>query len=198
MRIKSDTTALLISDFQIDFCSAEGIAAKLGRDISPILETLPRLKKFYRLIKREGILVIFTQFIARKDISPQNMKINKNRAERFRLCLLNSRGAKFYYLQPDEDMVIQKKYYDSFAETELKQFLKKRKIDTLLISGVRTELGIDATAKRAVAEGLNVIILEDLTATYKENSAAHNQFLKVFDRYYGDVLTSEKIVELLE
>lgn len=191
-------TALLISDYQIDFCSAEGIAAQLGRDISPMLEMLPELKAFYKRVKREGIIVVFTQFVARKGISPENVKINKNRAERYRLCLLNSKGSKLYYFHPDEDLVLQKKYYDAFAETDLKKFLKHKKIDTLLITGVRTELGVDATAKRAIAEGFTVFLVSDLIATYKENLLMHNQFLKTFNRYYGDVLESEKIIEMLE
>ncbi len=194
-----EKTAILIIDVQVDLCAPYGFAAKLGRDIGPMQEMLPKLKSFYRKAKRMGVPIFFTQYIARKDISPKNVAINRNREERARLCLLNSRGSETYFLKPkDGDWLVKKRYYDAFANTNLLERLLKLKIDTLVLAGVRTELGVDATAKRAVAEGFNVVILSDLVGTYKENQGLHQSFLKVFQRYYGDVMDSGKFLDDIE
>lgn len=199
IKLTVENTILLISDIQVDFCSPDGITAKLKRDISPITEMLPHLKRFYKRLKKDGMNVVFTQFVARKDISPKNVKINEDRNERYRLCLLNSKGAEIYFLSPQKgDSVVQKRYFDAFAETNLLDILEDKKIKNILITGVRSELGIDATAKRAVSEGYNVILIHDLINTYSENKELHDQFIKVFNRYYGYMLESREVFDLLD
>jgi nicotinamidase-related amidase len=190
--------ALIIVDLQWDYCAAQGFAGKLGRDLSLIQKIIPTLKLFYREFKKMELPVIFTKYIARKDISPKNVRINKDREERARLCLLNSKGSDFYGLKPKtDDIIITKFYYDSFAKTSLLSQLKSMKVKTLIICGVRTELGVDSTAKRAVSEGFTVIVLKDLIATYKENNRQNNLFLQVFNRYYGYALTSSNFLDML-
>jgi ureidoacrylate peracid hydrolase len=194
-----NNTALVIVDLQFDYCATQGFAGKLGRDLSCIDQMLTNLKSFYRKFKKIGFPIIFTKYIARKDISPKNLRINKNREERARLCLRDSRGSEFYGIKPKtDDIVIAKYYYDSFAGTTLLSVLESLKIKTLLISGVRTELGVDSTAKRAVSEGFTMIVLKDLIATYKENLPQHEVFLKVFNRYYGYAVTANNILDILD
>lgn len=191
--------ALLIMNLQVDFCSSSGFAAKLGRDISPMQQMLPLLKHFYKELKNAKIPVFFTQYIARKDLSPPNVKINKDREEKARFCLFNSRGSHLYYLKPSgSDSIVKIRYYDAFAHTELRQRLLQKKIRTLIITGVRTELSIDASAKRAVSEGLEVVVAKDMVNTYRENQVYQNAFLKLFGRYWGEILNSNQIIEALE
>lgn len=195
---KTDNFGLLIVNPQIDFCSHQGFAAKLGRDISPMTKMLPSLKFFYQQCRQLGLPILFAQYVARKDLSPKNLKINQNREERARLCLLNSHGADFYGVVPKKpDLVVKHRYFDVFAHTQLKEKLETQTVQTLLMAGVRTELSIDATAKRAVSEGFKVILLSDLLATYQENLTYQQQFLKVFDRYYGEVKKSVAIINEL-
>src|SRR3989339_602199 len=177
---------LLIINIQVDFASPDGFAAKLGRKLDPIQEILPRLRLFYRQLKALAVPVIFLQYVARKDLSPVNIRINKDREEKARICLLNSRGANLYYFKPGAiDLVLQQRYYDAFAQSRLTSQLQKKNIKTLIVTGIRSELSVAATAKGALNEGYAVIIAKDLIATYQERSAAQKQFLEIFDRYYG-------------
>ena len=190
---------LLIINIQVDFASPDGFAAKLGRNLSPIQAILPELKRFYRQIKNISIPVVFLQYVARKDLSPKNIRINKDREEKARICLLNSRGANLYYFKPnDADVVVQQRYYDAFAQSQLQSYLDKKQIKTLIITGVRSELSIDATAKRAINEGYEVIVVKDLIATYQERLTSQKQFLEIFDRYYGYVMDSSVIIDALQ
>lgn len=192
---KTDNFALLMVDLQVDFCSPEGFAAKLGRNLEPIKLMLPKLKQFYREIKKLDIPVIFAQYVARKDLSPKNIKINRDREEKARMCLYNSSGANIYYFRPKEpDIVIKHSFYDAFANTSLSKVLYRKGINTLIIAGVRTELSVDATAKRAISEGLEVVLPSDLVSTYQEKLSLQKQFLELFNRYYGNVKKSEEIL----
>jgi nicotinamidase-related amidase len=197
--MKLTNPALIICDLQIDLCAPSGFAGKLGRDLKPMQAILPNLKRFYQFCRKAAIPIYFTQYIARKDLSPVNVKINIDRQERARLCLLNSQGAKLYFLKPTStDKLIQKRFFDAFAGTELKTVLKKQNVKTLIITGVRSELGVEATAKRAVAEGYTVIMVSDLIGTYGENQRFEQNLLKLFDRYYGYVFPTAKIKEMIE
>lgn len=190
---------LLVINTQVDFCSPNGFASKLGRDISPITKMLAKLKPFLRYLRTLSVPIIYCQYVARKDLSPKNVRINKNREEKARMCLLNSRGSQFYNLLPlSNEPIVRHSYYDVFSRTDLNKELKKRQIKTLIITGVRSELSIDSTAKRGVAQGYEVMVLKDLIATYKENRAAEVQFLKIFNRYYGYVEDSRKFLSYLE
>lgn len=196
---KTDNFALLMVDLQVDFCSPEGFAAKLGRNLEPIKLMLPKLKRFYREVKKLDIPIIFAQYVARKDLSPKNLKINRDREEKARMCLYNSSGANIYYFRPKEpDIVIKHSFYDAFANTDLIKIFWRKKITTLIIVGVRTELSVDATAKRAISEGFEVVLPSDLVSTYQEKLSLQKQFLELFNRYYGNVKKSEEILNDLE
>ena len=191
--------SLLVINTQVDLCSPVGFAAKLGRDINSITIMLPKLKNFIKKVRNTDVPIVYCQYVARKDLSPQNIKINKDREEKARMCLLNSRGSNFYKCQPlENDLVVKHNYYDAFAGSSLNMHLKKMRTKTLIITGVRSELSVDMTAKRGISEGYEVIVVSDLIATYRQNSIAEKQFLKIFDRYYGNVLPSDKVYSNLE
>lgn len=196
---KTDNFGLLIVNPQVDFCSPQGFVAKLGRHIEPITTMIPVWKRFYQQARALKMPIIFTKYVARKDLSPKNLKINKNREEKARLCLLNSSGADFYSLIPkDPDVVVVQRYFDAFAKTNLKQQLKDQGVNNLLITGVRTELSVEATAKRAISEGFEVILLRDLIATYSEHRQYQDLFFHFFNRYYGTVKLSREVFSDLQ
>jgi nicotinamidase-related amidase len=194
-----EQSAVLVINLQVDFCSLEGFAAKLGREISPIRVLLPKMKTFLKIARQNNLPIVFCQYIARKGLSPQNMRINQDREERARMCLLNSRGSELYGILPKNgERVIKHCFYDIFAQTELKALLSKLGVKTLLITGVRTELSVDATAKRAISEGFEVVILKDLVGTYAQMQPIQRRLLEVFDRYYGHVMSWQQVEESFE
>ena len=62
--------------------------------------------------------------------------------------------------------VIEKYTYDFFHETSLDEMLKKKGIQTLVISGVMTHLCCDTTARSAFVKNYKVFFPIDATATY--------------------------------
>jgi nicotinamidase-related amidase len=81
---------------------------------------------------------------------------------------------------------------------DLKVRLESRGIKHVLIIGVRTEICVDMTARRACSEGYNVFVLRDLVAT-RDAALVHADHALMFtDAYYGFVVTTEKIKQLLD
>ena len=62
------------------------------------------------------------------------------------------------------EVVITKREISSFAGTNLEEVLREANITTIVITGMQTNVCVEATARDALALGFNVIILEDACA----------------------------------
>ena len=86
--------------------------------------------------------------------------------------------------QPD-DIVVTKRTWGAFARTDLEQRLKSRGVTQVVILGVATGTGVEATARQAYEQGFNVTLAID--AMTDPRSEAHDYSLKsVFPRFGGD------------
>ena len=68
----------------------------------------------------------------------------------------------------EHDLVLVKSSYDAFHETDLDEALQKRGVDTVVISGVLSNLCCETTARAAFNRGYNVFFVTDATAAYNE------------------------------
>ncbi len=110
-------------------------------------------------------------------------------------CLENSWGAEIIEeLKPeDKDIVIKKKTYDGFFETELESILKKEKIDTLIFMGVVTEICVFHTASSAALRGFKVVLLKDcvMSLNIKDAEFVERHIKNVFG---GKVMSSSELL----
>ena len=90
-------------------------------------------------------------------------------------------------LAPAKDDVVLKKHGpDSFHQTQLKNILKKRKANRLVIVGMQTELCVDTTCRRANTLGYDVVLVADAHSTFDSKLSAaqiidhHNDILQNF------------------
>jgi nicotinamidase-related amidase len=93
------------------------------------------------------------------------------------------------------DIVVTKRTWGAFASTDLEAQLKARGVTQVVISGVATATGVEATARQAYEQGFNVTLAVDaMTDTRPE---AHDYSIrKVFPRL-GETGTSREIIDLL-
>lgn len=97
--------------------------------------------------------------------------------------------------QPD-DIVITKRSWGAFATTDLERQLKARDVTQVVVTGVATSGGVEATARQAYEQGLNVTLaLDAMTDTRQE---AHEYSIRnVFPRV-GETGSTQDIISLLE
>ncbi len=89
------------------------------------------------------------------------------------------------------EKVIQKTVCDSFYETALHQKLQNLKVERVVIAGLRTEMCIDTTSRRAFTLGYKVLLIEDAHSTI-DNSVLKAQ--QIIDHH--NVTLSKSFVEL--
>ncbi|MCB9813124.1 MAG: cysteine hydrolase [Pseudomonadales bacterium] len=191
--------ALLVIDMQVDFYSNNGSASKKGKPVKKMQEMSKKLDFFIKHYGKLFNLIIFTKYISDKSITPQNfLRLSKKDGYSL-MCQKGSGLEKIDGVEiPDYAFVIEKPQFDSFAYISLLKMLREKDIKTLVITGVRTEICIDATAKRAFAEGFDTIILRDLVGTYDDRQKIQDFVLELFNKYSGYVFTSNEFIKMFE
>ncbi|MDP2971762.1 MAG: isochorismatase family protein, partial [Deltaproteobacteria bacterium] len=96
----------------------------------------------------------------------------------------------------EEDIILPKKRYSAFFETDLDERLRSRGIKDLIISGVMTNLCCETTARDAFMRDYRVFILIDGTATRR--SELHFATLKNLGFGFAYLLTCEELIQMLK
>ncbi len=188
--------AILVLDIQNDFCHEEGIFSRLGFNLKPIQKTVPKIISFIDKARQHNVPIFYSKQIESDEVSPTNLK-NQFKSGRLKtVCAPNSWGSELYKLKPlSNEKVLEKYTYDFFSNNELRKRLKEKQINTVIITGVNTDICVDTTVRSAFTLGYNIIIPEDLVASI--NQEAHQHLLKIFHRFFGTVVKSDEILEYL-
>ncbi|KAF0463777.1 isochorismatase hydrolase [Gigaspora margarita] len=94
------------------------------------------------------------------------------------------------------DFIIQSKIrYNAFYKTELNSFLNFLGIKTLIISGVKTNLCCETTARKAFDKNYDIVFIEDATAT--DTQEMHEATLLNIGYGFGIVTTVKNTIEWL-
>ena len=94
------------------------------------------------------------------------------------------------------DIVVTKRSWGAFATTDLERQLKARGVTQVVLTGVATSGGVEATARQAYELGFNVTLALDAMTDIRRE--AHEYSIgNVFPRL-GETGSTEEIVSLLE
>jgi nicotinamidase-related amidase len=79
------------------------------------------------------------------------------------------------------DILITKHHWGAFAGTDLEQQLKSRGIETVVLTGISTNGGVESTARQGTGLGFAFVVVEDACAA--PNAEQHRfAFEKIFPR----------------
>jgi nicotinamidase-related amidase len=94
------------------------------------------------------------------------------------------------------DIVVTKRSWGAFATTDLEGQLRARGVTQVVVTGVATAGGVEATARQAYEQGFNVSLVIDGMTDIREE--AHQYSIKnVFPRV-GETGSTKEIISLLE
>jgi nicotinamidase-related amidase len=151
--LMSSKLALLVIDMQNNFASAaKPILAEVNATIVSA--------------RRAGIPVIFSQH---GHANPESEEKTSVLVHWWSASGSIRKGSHEWKLlsnldvSPNEIILDEKSTYDAFYQTRLKSLLDDQKVDTVIISGVMTQLCCETTARSAFVQNYNVIFLSDGT-----------------------------------
>ena len=115
-----------------------------------------------------------------------------------------TRGVDFYpSLRPQKNEAILKKHYpNSFRDTSLASYLKRKGIDHLVVAGMMTHLSVDATVRAACDLGLSCTVVADACATSNLEFAGnilpaqnvHQAFLAALEPLYARIVATDDLL----
>ena len=158
-------TALINVDMQSCFVQDSPLASPDGRALAE------RVNRLAAVCRRAGMLVVHTRMLMRADGS--NLGVMGEFAPPFIVGLYTD-GAKTAALDPAlavdaGDVIVDKPRYGGFHETDLEMILRSRGVDTVMITGIATNICCETTAREAAQRDFRVIFLSDGTATMEMN-----------------------------
>jgi nicotinamidase-related amidase len=93
------------------------------------------------------------------------------------------------------DLTITKRHWGAFAGTELEQQLRNRGIDTVILTGISTNIGVESTLRQGTGLGFAFVVVKDACAAQSDDE--HRYALgKIFPRL-AHVRTADEVVEAL-
>jgi nicotinamidase-related amidase len=210
VRFQARTTALLVIDMQRDFLHPDGYAARASLDIAPLRKAIEPVSRVLAAARAAELTVLHTREGHLPDLSdcpPYKLERSRRAGAEIgavgpmgRLLVRGERGHDFIdALQPQAgEIVIDKPGYSAFEHTALGQVLTTRGVDTLILTGITTEVCVSSTLRTAVDRGYRCFTVADACASSDAHlHAAALRMIGVEGGIFGDVVTAARAVEAL-
>lgn len=102
----------------------------------------------------------------------------------------------------NDEKVFDKNYNSAFHKTDLKEYLDRKNIDTIILVGFQTEYCIDATCKSAFDYGYKIIIPEETNTTFDNEYLSGEKLYefynyKIWNKRFANIISIEEVIKIL-
>ncbi|MDN3563226.1 isochorismatase family protein [Paeniroseomonas aquatica] len=178
IRVVPEETALIVVDMQNAYCSKGGYLDLCGFDVSGAAPVIEETRQVVAACRAAGIPVIFLQngFSAdlREAPGPAAPVWHKSNALKFMRANEAYAGKLITHgtwdhaivdgLAPQPgDLLVPKARYSGFAGTGLEQLLAARRVRTVLVAGVATNVCVESTIRDAYHREFFPVMITDAT-----------------------------------
>jgi ureidoacrylate peracid hydrolase len=190
--VKVPKAAIIVVDVQNDFCEAEGSLGKAGAPTGAAKAMIPTLQSLLDAARNTGAPVIFIQTI-HEDATDSEAWRTRSGGAVASCCRKDTWGADFTGVAPREnEPVVIKHRYSAFVNTRLDSVLRTLKIETLIMTGVSTNVCVESTARLGYMLDYNIVFVSDCTAAYSQEE--HDGALYNISTHFGKVVTAADVV----
>jgi nicotinamidase-related amidase len=170
-------TALVVIDMQRDFLEPGGFGETLGNDVSQLTKVIEPLGALMKLARKLGMLIVHTREGHRPDLSDAPRAKVERGAPSMRIGAPGPMGRILIRGEAGHDIipalypeagepVIDKPGKGAFYATDLQNILSIKGIDTLIVTGVTTEVCVHTTVREANDRGYRCIVPSDCCGSY--------------------------------
>ncbi len=198
--MKAKETAVILIEFQNEFCKEGGILYDGVKDEISRQGTIPNAVKLAEGARKKGAKVIHAPFLFNEKYFRDNVMDGIVKAvadgNAFRE---NTWGAEIIEeLKPEKgDRVVTGKCtLCGFNNTDLEKIVKDDNVKNVAVSGFLTNFCVESTARTAYDKGYNVTLIKDATGA---NSPEEQQYVeeKIFP-LLGKTMTADEFIDQLE
>lgn len=185
-------SAVIVVDVQNDYCHPDGAIAKLGIDVSAVKTMMPNLHNLLASAREHGVPIIFLQ-TNHEAATDSEVWVSRFQDGKNPICHTGSWGAEFYEVAPlPNETVVNKHRYSGFIHTRLASVLQTMKIETLIMTGVSTNLCVESTARDGFMLDYRIVLVQDACAAFSQ--AEHDMTVKTVGTYFGMAAGSQELI----
>jgi ureidoacrylate peracid hydrolase len=190
--------ALIVVDVQNDFASPKGAAAERGEDVSESIAMVPRLVRLIDEARRVGLTIIYVQTFHGEWTDTPSWIYRESQKKKLNSCREGTWGAEFYDgIKPlASERIVVKHRYSAFINTDMNTVLRAKGIESVLVTGIATNVCVETTARDAYMFDYYVTMVGDCAAAYDQKS--HEGTLENMRRHFGLVADSNEIIKTWE
>lgn len=192
-------TALLVIDMQNAFVMPGGSMARLGLSTVRGHDIIEPVHRLIDACRKRGLPVIHTLTTFRSDYADAGLVAQRFPAlQHLGHIMAGTWDAQIIdrLLPREGEYVIAKSRFNAFYGTNLELVLRSLGVDTLIVTGVATNVCVESTIREAFIRDVSVILPRDATASYtKEMEEAS---LATLGFMFANVATVDDVVEAIE
>ena len=203
LRPEPGHTALVVVDMQRGF-----VEPGQAMEVAPARETVPAIRALLEAFRTARLPVVFTAFVYSPsvpllvgELHPEHKPAAAGAARGFgrpaSCCLEGDPSVEIIdALAPrDGEPVIEKRWYDAFAGSELDGVLRARHVTSLVVVGTMTDICVLSTVVGAFNREYRITVVEDGVSTlWPEIQRAT---LDIIGRAFGRVVSSKAVLDTL-
>jgi len=172
--------AVVVIDMLNDFVTGE-LKCERAQKI------IPNIKKLVESARKKGVPVIYS--------SDAHLQTDFELGKWGKHAMKGTKGAEVIpKLKPEKtDCVLEKRVYSGFFETGLESLLRNLKVDTLILTGLHTNICVRHTAADAFFRGYKIRVPKDATDAFTEKDYKEGlEYLK--GMYNAEITETDKII----
>ena len=177
-------TALVLIDLQ------NGIVSRDTKPY-PASEVIERSRKLADAFRAKNAPVVYVRVVMTDFLSlPSDEVMNLPKGLPVHLSeIAESAGMQ------DGDLLISKRHWGAFAGTELEHELRSRGIETVVLAGIATNIGVESTLRQGTGLGFAFVTVEDACSTFSQEMQEF-AFSAIFPRL-SKVRKTQQILETI-
>ena len=192
------TTALINVDMQRCFVEGTPLASPRG------LELAARVNRLSAACRESGITVVHTRGWLLRDGSNVGGVADLVPAFIRDFYTEGAPTAEIHdaVVVEDGDLILDKPRYGAFTRTDLESRLRSRGIDTVIVTGIATNICCETTAREASQLDFHVFFLSDGTATRDMNGESADDLQRTacanVGQVFGQIATVDEMIAKIE
>jgi ureidoacrylate peracid hydrolase len=189
-------SALVVVDMQNDYCHENGSGALNGGEVAAYYAIVPHLQKLIDAAHEANIPVFFIK-TTHDETTNSKVWLSRRIGKKHDTCVTGTWGAEYFGVTPKgKDIEVNKHRYSAFIKTDFELKLRALGCETLLMTGVATNVCVESTLRDGFMLDFYTILVSDCTAA--GSKSAYEATLENVRKGFGWVTDSNELCSELK